>query len=115
MIRPLKDSIDTSIELLAKYQSGEEKLIKTNREWLDKPGGILRQSIILILGASFSGKTTELQNITDDIMSVENNPDAKDYVVCTHSLEMSSFSLSLKDIKKVTKKDYKDILGEKFN
>lgn len=114
MIKPLKDSINSSIELLSRYQSGEERLIKTNREWLDKPGGVLRQSIILILGASFSGKTTELQNITDDIMSIDTNPDARDYVVCTHSLEMSSFSLSLKDIKKVTKKDYKSILGENF-
>lgn len=114
-IKPLKDSINESITSLNKYQKGEEKLIKTNREWLDKPGGVLRQSIILILGASFSGKTTELQNITDDIMDTDRNEDASDYVVLTHSFEMSSFSLTLKDIKKITNLNYKEILSEEFS
>ncbi len=114
-IKNLKESVNTSISLLQDYQTGKSKLIKTNRPWLDKPGGVLLQSIILILGASFSGKTTELQNITDDIMNIDINPDAKDFVVVTHSLEMSSFSLTLKDIKKVTGLNYKNILSSQFS
>jgi len=113
-IKKLNNSIDQSISLLNKYQKGDKKLIKTNRPWLDTPGGILRQSIILILGASFSGKTTELENITDDIMNIEINPDAENFVVCTHAFEMSAFSLTLKSIKKITKLTYKEILSKEF-
>lgn len=114
-IKNLKDSINDSVKLLSEYQNNTKQLVKTNRPWLDTPGGILKQSIILILGASFSGKTTELQNITDDIMNVDINPNAINYVVFTHALEMSSFTLTLRDIKKITKKSYKDILSESFN
>lgn len=113
-IKNLTESINSSISLLSKYQKGDKKLIKTNRPWLDTPGGVLRQSIILLLGASFSGKTTELENITDDIMNVEINPDANSFVVCTHAFEMSAFSLTLKSIKKVTGLSYKDILSKEF-
>ncbi len=78
--KPLNEHLDASLELLRKYQTGEIKLVKTNRPWLDNAGGIIPRSIIGILGASFSGKTTELQSLTEDIMDVEINEDAGDYV-----------------------------------
>ena len=114
-VKLLKHHQETSLKLLKKYQTGELKLIKTNRPWLDAPGGILPQSIITILGASFSGKTTELESLKQDIMNVEINEDAKDYVSLSHLFEMTNFSLTLKDIKKQTGKKFKDIIGEEFN
>ena len=98
-----------------KYQKGKIKLIKTNRLWLDSAGGILPRSIICILGASFSGKTTELQSLTEDVMDTDINEDAVDFVALSHAFEMVNFSLTLRDIKKQVNKTYKDILGESFN
>lgn len=114
-IKPLNEHLDESLILLKKYQTGEIQLIKTNRPWLDNAGGIIPRSIIGILGASFSGKTTELQSITEDIMNVEVNKDAVDYVNLSHAFEMTNFSLTLKDIKKQTGKKYKDIIGKEFD
>ncbi len=115
MIKPINEHLNISLDLLKRYQKGEAKLVKTNRPWLDAPGGILRQSIVTILGASFSGKTTELESLREDIMSVEINEDAKDYVSLAHAFEMSNFSLTLKDIKKRTGKTYKEILSSEFS
>jgi hypothetical protein len=114
-VKLVKEHLKQSKILLGKYQKGDLKLIQTNRPWLDAPGGILRQSIITILGASFSGKTTELENLREDIMNVEINPEAADYVSLSHAFEMSNFSLMLKSIKKLTGKTYKEILNEEFD
>ena len=113
-IKPLKEHLSESRKLLRDYQEGRLKLVKTNRPWLDAPGGVLRGSIVTILGASFSGKTTELENLREDIMNEEINPESKDYVSLAHAFEMSNFSLTLKDIKKQTGKTFKEILGSPF-
>lgn len=114
-VKPISEHLNTSLSLLKEYQDGKLKLVQTKRPWLDGPGGILRQSIITILGASFSGKTTELESLREDIMDIEVNSEAKDYVSLAHAFEMSNFSLTLKDIKKRTGKTFKEILGGVFS
>ena len=109
-IKPLNELLNKSLTLLNDYQKGNVKLVKTGREWLDTSGGVLPRSIVTILGASFSGKTTELEALKEDIMNVELNPEAGDYVCLSHAFEMTNFSLTLKDIKKQTGHSFKDIL-----
>lgn len=113
-VKPLNEYLNTSLIDLKQYQTGKKKLIKSNREWLDSSGGIIPRSIITILGASFSGKTTELEDLICDLMGEHTNEDAKDYVVLSHAFEMTNFALTLKDIKKQTNKSYKEILTQEF-
>ena len=113
-IKPLNEYLNASLVDLKKYQTGEKKLIRSNREWLDSSGGIIPRSIITILGASFSGKTTELENLISDLMDTDINKESKNYVVLSHAFEMTNFGLTLKDIKKQTQKSYKEILTQEF-
>lgn len=113
-IEPLKKVLTESLVTLKQYQSGEIKQIKTNRPWLDAQGGITPKTFITIFGASFSGKSTELENLKMDIMDVNINPEAVDYVWVSNSFEMTNFATTLRDIKKLTKKGFKEILNETF-
>ena len=67
-IKPLKEVLNETLLTLGKYQNGEVSQIKTNRPWLDHQNGITPKSFITIFGASFSGKSTELENMKMDIM-----------------------------------------------
>lgn len=113
-IQPLKEVLTESLKTLHSYQTGVVKQIKTNRPWLDAQGGITPKTFITIFGASFSGKSTELENLKMDIMDVEINPEAIDYVWVSNSFEMTNFATTLRDIKKLTKKQFKDILNRPF-
>lgn len=115
MYKTVRELTLKSIDNLKKYQKGELRLVKTNRPWLDNAGGVLPGSFISILGASFGGKTTELGNLRRDIMNVDLNPEAMDYVSLAHAFEMTNFNLTLKEIKKVTNKTFKEILSERFS
>lgn len=115
MIKHLKESLDVSLREISLYQKGKIKQIKTNREWLDHQGGILLQSIILICGASFGGKTTELENLKADIMSTELNEDADEYVWLSNSFEMTPLSSTLRDLRKLYKKPFKELLSKEFS
>lgn len=114
MIQLLKKPLNDSISFIKKIQNKEENLVKTNRPWLDNIGGILPQSVITIVATSFGGKSTELENLKADIMDVELNPNAKEYIWLSHSFEMTSISTTLRDIRKKTKKSFKDILTGDF-
>lgn len=114
-IKPLKEALDHTLSTIKQYQSGELKQIKTNRPWLDHQGGITPKSIITIAAASFGGKSTELESLKADIMNPEINPSAANYVWLSNSFEMTNFATTLRDIKKQTKKDFKDILNNEFS
>lgn len=114
-IQPLQQVLDSSLRTLNAYQTGAIRQIKTNRPWLDAQGGITPKTFITIFGASFSGKSTELENLKMDIMDVSINPEAVDYVWVSNSFEMTNFATTLRDIKKLTKKQFKDILNEPFS
>jgi hypothetical protein len=113
-IQPLKEVLTESLIVLNQYQTGQVKQIKTNRPWLDAQGGITPKTFITIFGASFSGKSTELENLKMDIMDTSVNPEAVDYVWVSNSFEMTNFATTLRDIKKLTKKQFKDILSQPF-
>ena len=106
-IKPLKEVLTESLVTLNQYQTGQVKQIKTNRPWLDAQGGITPKTFITIFGASFGGKSTELENLNMDIMDVNINPEAVDYVWVSNSFEMTNFATTLRDVKKITKKQYK--------
>jgi hypothetical protein len=113
-IKPLKEVLTESLVTLNQYQTGQVKQIKTNRPWLDAQGGITPKTFITIFGASFGGKSTELENLKMDIMDVNINPEAVDYVWVSNSFEMTNFATTLRDVKKITKKQYKEILNSPF-
>lgn len=113
-IKPLKELLTESLKTLNNYQTGVTKQIKTNRKWFDLQGGITPKTFITIFGASFSGKSTELENLKMDIMDEEINPEAKDYLWVSNSFEMTNFSTTLRDIKKLTRKQFKEILTQPF-
>ncbi len=115
MIQPLKETLDISLKEISQYQQGKIKQVKTNREWLDNQGGILPQSILLICGASFGGKTTELDNLRSDIMNTSINEDASNYVWLSNSFEMTSIQTTLRDLRKMFKKSFKELLKDKFS
>lgn len=114
-IQPLKSVIDNSLTTISRYQKGEIKQIKTNREWFDHQGGLTPKTIILIVAASFGGKSTELESLKADIMDEEVNPNAKNFVWLSNAFEMTNFATTLRDIKKQTKKDLKEILSSEFS
>lgn len=111
----LKKPLQQAIEFIKSIQTGERKLVRTNRPWLDTIAGILPQSVITIVATSFGGKSTELENLKADIMNIDINPNANQYVWLSHSLEMSPVSTALRDIRKELKKSFKDILQEEFS
>ena len=113
-IQPLKEVLTQSLVTLNQYQTGQVKQIKTNRLWFDHQGGITPKSFITVFGASFSGKSTELENMKMDIMDTNINPEASDYVWISNSFEMTNFATTVRDIKKLTKKQFKDILSQPF-
>lgn len=115
MIQPLKQALNESIKTIDLYQRGELLQVKTNREWLDHTGGVLPKNIISIVAASFGGKSTELENLKEDIMNVDINPKADNFVWLSNAFEMSNFATTLRDIKKQTKKSFKDILSQPFS
>jgi hypothetical protein len=113
-IKPLKEVLTESLVTLNQYQTGQVKQIKTNRPWLDAQGGITPKNFITIFGASFSGKSTELENMKMDIMDIDINPEASNYAWISNSFEMTNFATTLRDIKKLTKKQFKEILSQPF-
>ena len=114
-IQPLEEVLNESLITLNNYQTGNIKQIKTNRVWFDHQGGITPKTFITLFGASFSGKSTELENLKMDIMDTELNPEASEYVWVSNSFEMTNFATTLRDIKKITKKQFKDILAAPFS
>jgi uridine kinase len=72
-------------------------------------------SIITIAGASFAGKSTELEILKRDIMSEKNNEEASEYVWLSNSLEMTNFSTTLRDLSRILDKEYEVIFSGDFD
>lgn len=114
-IIPLGNALTHTFEVIAQYQKGQIKQIQTKRPWFDSQGGLVPQSIITIFGSSFSGKSWELEELKKDIMSVENNPDAKDYVWCSNSFEMTNMATTIRDLKTKLGISKKELLNNPFS
>lgn len=110
-----KNKLYQEMVKLKKYQSGGITLLKTNRPHIDDTlGGLLPGDIVTLAGASGAGKTYELQTLRENIMSVDINPDANDYVFADFSFEMKLFNLILRGMSKALGKKKKDVLLKEF-
>lgn len=114
----IKTTSDLSTEAfvqLNRLQTGEDKLIKTGRPFIDKHlGGLLPSSVVLIGAGSGVGKTVESQRIMKGIFSEEVNPQANDYVSLEYMLEMKFLDLILRDTNSLLGKKKSDILSKPF-
>ena len=115
MIRSVKDVIEDSKRQLGVYQKGEKKPIVTGREWVDETfGGALPGDIITIAGMSGGGKSFETQRLKNNVMNIQLNPSAGNYIWLDFSMEMRFLSTMIRDLNRVLKKSKKRILNEPF-
>ncbi len=115
-IKPVKKLINNTARTLVRYQTGEIYTTKTARPQLDNTlTGLLPGDIVVIGGASGSGKTFELQTIRENIMNVDINPMADRYVFLDYSFEMKLFNTVLRGLNRHLNKPKKDILLKEFD
>ena len=115
-IQQTKDKVGRERARLKAYQTGKIKVAKTGRPHLDDTlSGLLPGDIVVVAGASGSGKTFELQTIRENVMDVERNPEAAEYVFLDYSFEMKLFNLILRGLNKVLSKSKKNILLNEFS
>lgn len=115
-IQQTKNKVGRERARLKAYQTGKIKVVKTGRPHLDDTlSGLLPGDIVVIGGASGSGKTFELQTIRENVMDVSRNPEATDYVFLDYSFEMKLFNLILRGLNKALSKSKKNILLNEFS
>jgi hypothetical protein len=114
-IQRVNDLIPKAFAELKSFQLGEKKIVKTGFDCLDSHiGGLLNGDITLICGLSGHGKSEFLFKMKENLLNVELNPDAKDYVFLDISLEMKMFNKVLRGINRTMDKSKKKILFEQF-
>lgn len=111
-IKPYGQAYKEATFELGQYQKGDKLLIDTRFPMLE---GLKVGDIVLIGGPSFAGKTFFLNDIKDDVMNVDLNPRAGNYVWLSNSLEMTNLNTLLRDLSKALNKPKKDILTQQFN
>jgi replicative DNA helicase len=113
-ILKLKKVAKKAFEEIKQYQKGEKKVIKTGRPYIDDAFPLVNGSVITIAASSGIGKSYELATILDNIMNVNLNPDAGNYISLNISLEMKVLSHVLRGLNKAVGKSKKKILLEEF-
>ena len=101
---PLKTSTeltDETVELIAKFKSGELKPIPTGIDHLDEAllGGLLPGTVLGIVGRSGHGKSYDMERIQRKILN-----DEPDVIYMNANWELSHFKLLVRDISFRTKK-----------
>lgn len=100
---------------LHKFQKGERKLIKTGIDGIDKHiGGLLPSNLILLASNSGVGKTHTYQEIFNNFLDTDINPEAKDFVTLEYQLEMKSLDLVLREVHNRIDKRKSEILTTPF-
>lgn len=114
-IQPLKDLVTEALKDVKKYQTGEKKILKCDRPYIDDVGiGLVNGSVILLAAGSGVGKSYELARIQKNILDKEINPNADNIVSLNVSLEMRILSLVLRDLEGKLSKNKKNILLKEF-
>jgi hypothetical protein len=114
-MKNLRDILVKEKKKLYDYQQGNVRPIRTTRPYLQEPWeGLLPKSCIVIGGHSSAGKSYELDLLMGDILDVDLNPDAKDYVWLNFSLEMPLFSLMVRYLSKVLQIPKEKVILSKF-
>lgn len=115
-IQKIKSKVGKERSRLKAYQSGKIQVLKTGRPHIDDTlTGLLPGDIVVIGGASGAGKSFELQTIRENIMDINRNPGAGEYVFLDYSFEMKLFNLILRGLNKVLNKSKKNILLNEFS
>lgn len=110
-IVPYRHALIDSLKEIKAYQNREKLMIKSGYDFLD---GLTPGSIITLAGASFTGKTILMEEIKDNIMNVEFNSKANDFVWLSNSLEMTNLMTTLRGLSKELGKSKKDIMLNSF-
>ena len=99
-------------ERIRKYQSGELLPAHTGYPYLDKAllGGFYPQHAVAIGARPGVGKSYLAQKIMSNVMNVNINPQADDYVWLRCEFEMNPEDLMLRSLSKKMGKDIQDIL-----
>lgn len=101
---------------LYKFQSGKKLLLKTGYEEIDcHIGGMLPGDCVVLAGSPSSGKSETLYRITDNVMNVEINPEASEFVSLEYSLEMKMLKKLIRAVNRMTGKKKSEIILEEFN
>ena len=110
--RSSKEIIMDAYERIRKYQSGELLPARTGYAYLDKAllGGFYPQHAVAIGARPGVGKSYLAQKIMSNVMNVNINPQADDYVWLRCEFEMNPEDLMLRSLSKKMGKDIQDIL-----
>ena len=115
-IKSTKELSKEAFTDLKSFQVGDKKLVKTGKEFIDcHIGGVAPSQLILLGGGSGSGKTKMAMDMVNNILDVNINPEANDYVTLEFMLEMKFLDLVLREAHALTKKKKSEILTEEFN
>ena len=96
------------------FQTGVRHIIKTGRPYLDDIFPVVNGSVITISAPSSVGKSYELMRVLNNVMDVNLNPMAEEYVSLNVTLEMKVFNLVLRALNKKLKKTKIGIISEEF-
>lgn len=114
-IRPLKEYTKAAFSELKKIQSGEKLLPKTGFDFIDGHlGCLLPSDVCLISSPSGTGKTTIAQKIKKNLLDVNLNPSADNYIFCDYSLEMKVFNLIMRGSAELLDKKKSEVLFNEF-
>jgi replicative DNA helicase len=114
-IKQINGLVKDAFVELKKFQSGEKQLVKTGYECIDSHiGGLLNGDILLISALSGHGKSEMLFRMKKNILDLNVNSEAEDYVFLDISLEMKVFNIVLRGIHREMNKSKKKILFEEF-
>ncbi len=96
---------------ISSYQNRDKLLINTGYEMFDM---LVPGSVVTIAGPSFTGKTILLNRLKKNIMSVEYNARAANFIWLSNSLEMTILMNTLRDLSFKLGKSKKEILLSHF-
>ena len=113
-IHRYKDLVTEAFKDIKKYQTGEKKIIKTNRPYIDDTFPLVNGGVVLVAANTGIGKSTELAVILNNVMDVNLNEDADKYVSLNISLEMRVLSLILRGLSTKISKSKMDIITKEF-
>ncbi len=106
-IRPYKHAFVESLQEIKSYQHRKKLLINSGYEFLD---GLTPGSIITLAGASFTGKTILMEEVKNNIMDIEYNSKALNFVWLSNSLEMTNLMTTLRNLSRELGKSKKEIM-----
>lgn len=112
-----KKLVEEAAEMVLQYQSGELVPIRFKKECINTVllGGLFPGTVVGIAGSSGHGKTTLMQELENDILDEELNPQSIDYMILKNNYEMSVFKLFLRNLKRGLRKKVAHLLSEEMN